>query len=88
MAEIHEVHIKVISQEGFCAQGHKVGDEWTIKGKTPEGICVAAYNALYPEAMLLMCGGLLPWERIPGGTTIACPDPDNPVVFEVRRLQK
>ena len=28
--EIHDVSIKVVSQKGYCAMGHKPGDEWII----------------------------------------------------------
>jgi uncharacterized repeat protein (TIGR04076 family) len=35
-----------------------------------------------------MFGGSFPWEKDPDVTTVACPDPDNPVVFELRRLRQ
>ena len=89
MADYYDVLAKVISQKGTCSAEHKVGDEWFIKDKTPEGICLAAYNAIYPNALALICGGAFPWEEINReGTTAACPDADNPVVFELRRLPK
>ena len=88
MAERYEVLVKVISQKGTCAAEHKVGDEWVIGTKTPEGICLSAFSALYPNARVLMFGGALPWEADPDVTTVACPDAENPVVFELRRLRK
>ena len=88
MAERYEVLVRVVSQKGTCALGHKVGDEWVIEEKTPEGICSAAYNTLYPDIRVLMFGGALPWETDPDVATLACPDADNPVVFELRRLRK
>ena len=88
MAERYEVVAKVISQKGTCAYEHKVGDEWVIGGKTPEGICLSAFNALFPNCRVLMFGGALPWETDPDVTTVACPDAANPVVFELRRLRK
>lgn len=89
MAETHEVAVKVVFQKGTCAIQHKVGDEWVIKdGKTPPGICLAAFNALFPGAWVLMFGGSFPWETNPDITTAACPDAANPVVFELRRLRK
>ncbi len=48
MGEVHKVVAKVISQEGTCGVGHKVGDEWVIGLTTPEGICQAAYSAISP----------------------------------------
>ncbi|GAG37096.1 unnamed protein product, partial [marine sediment metagenome] len=38
-----------------------------------------------PSAQVLQFGGSFPWEDDPNRTTVACPDPANPVVFELRR---
>lgn len=88
MAERYDVAVKVVSQEGTCAAEHKVEDEWVIKNKTPEGICLSAFSALYPFAQVLMFGGSFPWETDPDVSTVACPDAKNPIVFELRRLRK
>ena len=88
MAESYDVAVRVISQKGTCAAEHKVGDEWIIKSKAPEGICLHALNSLIPFAQALRFGGTFPWESNPDVTTIACPDAENPVVLELRRLWK
>ena len=88
MADRYDIKVKVISQKGECGAGHKVGDEWSITSKTPEGICLSAFNVLYPNVRLLMFGGTLPWGNDKDATTLTCPDADNPVVFEVRRVKK
>jgi len=88
MAERYEVLVKVVSQKGTCVHEHKVGDEWVIGRKTPEGICLSAFDALLPNARVLMFGGSFPWETDPDVSTVACPDAKNPVVFELRRLPK
>ena len=88
MAESYDIAIKVVSQKGTCAHEHKVGNEWVIGSKTPEGICLSAFNALLPNAQVLMFGGAFPWETDPDVTTVACPDAENPVVFELRRLRQ
>jgi len=89
MAKEYEVLIRVVSQKGTCSQGHKVGDEWAIRErKTPEGMCISAFNALYSNARVLMFDGVLPWTPDPDVSEIACPDVHNPVVFEIRRLRK
>jgi uncharacterized repeat protein (TIGR04076 family) len=80
-----EVIAKVISQRGTCAAGHKVGDIFVIGDKTPAGMCSWAFYTLFPFAEVLQYGGAFPWEKDPNKTTVACPDPDNPVVFELRR---
>ena len=86
MAESYKVSVKVISQKGTCEAGHKVGDRWIIGEKTPEGLCIFAFGSLLPFIMPLMFGASFPWEKDPDMTTVACPDADNPVVFELRRL--
>ena len=88
MAERYEVVARVVSQQGTCDAEHRVGDEWVIGSRTPEGICLAALNSLYHYARVLMFGGSFPWEADPDVATVACPDAKNPVVFELRRLRK
>lgn len=88
MAERYDVQVKVVSQKGTCNAEHKVGNEWVIRQHTPPGICLSAFNTLYPNARALMFGGTLPWSENPDTATVACPDAENPVVFELRRLRK
>ena len=88
MAETYDVRVRVISQKGTCGAGHKVGDEWVIASKTPEGICLSAFNALLPNLRVLRFGGSFPWGNNPDVSTLACPDAENPVVFELRRVRK
>lgn len=87
MAESYNVSIKVISQKGTCEAGHKVGDQWLVGEKTPEGLCLFAFSSLLPCITPLMFGGAFPWEKDPDRTTVVCPDPNNPVVFEIRRVR-
>ena len=86
MAQSYKVSIKVVSQKGSCEAGHKVGDQWIVGDKTPEGLCAFAFNALMPAITPLMYGAAYPWEKDPDKTTVACPDGQNPVLFELRRL--
>jgi len=88
MVERYEVVAKVVSQKGTCSAEHKVGDEWVIGSKTPEGICLSAFDTLYSNARVLMFGGAFPWATDPDVSTVACPDAANPVVFELRRLRE
>ena len=87
MAESYKVAVRVISQTGTCSAGHRVGDEWVIEDKTPAGMCAFALASIFPLMTPLMFGGSFPWEDDPDVTTVACPDPGNPVVFELRRLR-
>jgi uncharacterized repeat protein (TIGR04076 family) len=87
MADRYDVKVKVISQKGTCAIGHKVGDEFVISRTTPDGICLSAFNALFPALRTLMFGGTFPWSQDPDTATAACPDGTNPVIFELRRIR-
>ena len=87
-AESYEVIARVTSQKGTCALGHKVSDEFLIGDKTPAGMCPWAFYALFPFISVLQFGGSFPWENDRDKTTVACPDPANPVVFELERLRK
>ena len=80
-----DIIIVVVSQKGTCAAGHRVGDQFIIGQKTPAGLCSWAFSTLFPFAEVLEFGGSFPWEKDPNKATVACPDAENPVVFEVRR---
>lgn len=86
MAEMYPVKLKVVSQKGTCVAEHKVGDEFECTGMTPGGICLVAFNSLFPTLWTLMFGGSFPWSQDPDSEMVACPDAENPVVFELRRV--
>ncbi|MFC1994631.1 TIGR04076 family protein [Chloroflexota bacterium] len=88
MAEQCEVVARVVSQEGTCSVEHKVGDEFPVGDKTPTGMCSWAFSAIFPFVNVLRFCGSFPWEEDPDKTTVACPDSESPVVFELRRLRK
>lgn len=83
--EMDEIIAEVVSQRGHCEAGHRVGDRFVIGQTTPDGMCSWAFYALYPFAQVLQFGGSFPWEPADNVSRVACPDPDNPVVFELRR---
>ncbi len=81
------IEVKVISQTGRCVCGHKVGDTWIIAAKTPEpGICATALCSMLDKIRILRYGGVFPYKKNPHVTTSACPDAENPVVFQITRL--
>ena len=80
-----DVIARVISQKGTCEAGHKVGDSFVIGQQTPPNLCSWAFHSLFPFAEVLQFGGSFPWENDKDVVTVACPDPGNPVVFELRR---
>jgi uncharacterized repeat protein (TIGR04076 family) len=87
MNDWHQVKVKVIKQTGSCEAGHKVGDEYIIGNHAPAGLCVWALYTLFPFVSALQADGNFPWEHEKGVSKVACPDPTNPVVFEIRRIE-
>lgn len=88
----YPVKIKVISQKGYCAWGHKVGDEWVyaFQPGNPEypGICPSAFYAMFKNIWLLWFGGQFAWPTPdPDICNILCPDADNPCAFQLKRLR-
>jgi uncharacterized repeat protein (TIGR04076 family) len=86
MAERYGVKITITSQKGNCVAGHRLGDEFVIQRHTPPGLCLFAYSAIDPDIRTLMFGGTYPWCDDKDTYVGCCPDPVNPVVFELRRI--
>jgi uncharacterized repeat protein (TIGR04076 family) len=82
-----DVIARVISQKGTCTAGHRVGDEFVVGERTPSDLCSWAFYSMFPFAEVLRFGGSFPWEQDPDKAVVACPDADNPVVFELRRIR-
>jgi uncharacterized repeat protein (TIGR04076 family) len=83
-----DVIAKVISQKGTCEAQSKVGDEFAIGEGVPPNLCSWAFHSMFPFAQVLRFGGSFPWEKDPNKATVACPDAENPVVFELRRTSR
>ncbi len=88
MAEIYDVSIKLIGNRQPCHNGHQIGDAWMLGDKTPGGICWAAYNSIFPFALVLKHGGSFPWQSDPNVMTVSCPDCEVVNVFELRRVPR
>jgi uncharacterized repeat protein (TIGR04076 family) len=82
----NKIQVKIISAEGKCPNGHKVGDEWIINRKTPAGICLTAFCNLMNPIRILECNGSYPMYKDPDSYQTCCPDIHNRLVFEIRRL--
>ena len=85
-SKINDVRIKVVSQKGTCLARHKVNDEWVIGVDTPKGICNEAFFALWPFITLYQRGGTYSYPFESDVARVCCPDPWNPVVFELSRI--
>lgn len=88
MTERYEIAVKVISQKGTCHAQQKVGDEWVMGRRSPEGICLMALHTMYPNLRVMMFGGVIPGDANPDVHEETCPDTKNPVVYELKRLRK
>ena len=89
MPERYDVRVRIVSIDGKCPQEHQVGEEWIVTNKTPEGLCISAFHGLLPHIKVLSFGGTFPWAKDDlDSITEACPDPDNRVRFELRRIKK
>lgn len=83
----YEMRIKLISAEGRCPNGHKVGDEFWVKGKTPKPeMCLAAFCNLVTPLRILETGGSYPMYPDPESYQTTCPDMKNRLVWEIRRF--
>jgi uncharacterized repeat protein (TIGR04076 family) len=94
MANPEKVILKIVSVKGSCAAGHKEGQEFDLSKDFTLGtsgdiraICPSAFHAIFPSWKVLRHGGEFSWEEDKEKTRIACPDPFNPVVMEVRRIK-
>jgi len=83
------VEATVKSQKGRCAFGHKVGDKIVFDGKSVKGnICYSALMVLLPKVYAMRYGVEFPWTEDKDAICNACPDAENPVVFEIRCIKK
>jgi uncharacterized repeat protein (TIGR04076 family) len=83
------IEVAVKSQKGKCVFGHKVGDKIVFDGKTVKGnICYSALMVLLPKVYAMRYAAEFPWAKDKDVICNACPDAENPVVFEIRRIRK
>ena len=86
MSEWYQVKAKVISQKGTCSAGHKVGDEFIIGDKlTGRHVFLGIYT-LFPFISALQSGGSFP-RKDADKTTVAYPDAENPLVFQLTTVK-
>ncbi|MFC1553513.1 TIGR04076 family protein [candidate division KSB1 bacterium] len=87
--QITSVEAKVVSQNGTCGMGHKVGDIVKFTENGVEGkICIHALYSIMPKIFAFMYDAKFPWLQDPDVSTHACPDAFNPVVYEVKRIRQ
>ena len=85
----YDVEVIVKSRKGTCAFGHEVGDKIVFDGKSIRGdICYSALLVLLPKVYAMRYSAEFPWSEDKDVIFNACPDAENPVVFEIRRIRK
>ena len=83
----YKIVARVVSVKGECGFNHKVGDEVVFDGETIKGrVCLSALYSFLPKVFALRYGAEFPWLEDKNVSIHACPDPHNPVVFEIRRV--
>lgn len=83
---MYTVVATVTSTKGECSH-HQVGDQVVYRGRSIEGsFCPSAMVGLMSVMYAMRYGAEFPWSDSKDTTSYACPDPHNPVVFEVRRI--
>ena len=83
---VMKIRVKIVSVKNKCVYGFKVGDEVVIDERGVHGdICIHALYSLLPKAFALMYGAEFPWLKDKDVARHACPDPVDPVVFELTR---
>jgi len=95
MANPEKVILKIVSVKGSCAAGHREGQEFDLSKDFIVGtsgdfraLCPSAFHAVFPSWRVLRHGGEFPWEEDKEKAHVACPDPYNPVVIELRRVKE
>ena len=79
-----QIRVIEIRGRGTCPLGLSVGDLFR-SDRQVGAVCHWAGYTLLPWTTALRFGGDVPWEVELGLARVCCPDPDNVVVFEVRR---
>ena len=78
--------VEVISQEGHCAAGHKVGDKIIFEDDEMKGkLCITALYSIIPKIFAMKYEAKFPWAENEFEATHTCPDGKNPVTFKITR---
>ncbi len=83
------ITITEIMGTGTCPYKLKPGDSWEVHGEgVPQHFCSWAFQSIFPFLTVLRFGGSFPWGGPGDKTSVCCPDPANPVVFELERIEE
>jgi uncharacterized repeat protein (TIGR04076 family) len=85
----NKVRVTIVEMNEGCPLGFKPGDTWIVDPtRTPvPDMCADAYEAVRAAVVSMGFGGEFPFHG-KDVTWVACPDPNRPVVYEIRRLEE
>jgi len=84
-----DIEVTVKSVKGTCHFGCKPGDKIYFNGKTIKGnVFYSALMAILPKVYAMQYGAEFPWAKNKDTIHNVCPDPENPVLFEIKRIRK
>ena len=73
-----------LDDSGLPCDVHKEGQVFEFDfERCPANFCAAAFHSLWPQLRVLELGGRHPWDKTPGVTRVACPDPAKPTIFRI-----
>jgi uncharacterized repeat protein (TIGR04076 family) len=88
MATSSPVRMTIVGIRNKCSNGHKLGEQYVVRNKTPGGICLGSFGAVLPYLTALRFGASFPWEDEKGVITIGCPDHENEVIWRLERIRE
>jgi uncharacterized repeat protein (TIGR04076 family) len=88
---VYKIKCEVISIAGDkekCIGAAKMrkGENFVFEARTPEGMCVRAFNAIFPSAFAMRYSDKMPWEKGEGYVEVTCPDGD--IVIRLSRIKE
>jgi uncharacterized repeat protein (TIGR04076 family) len=85
----NKIRVKIIMIKRKCPNNYKIGDEVIIDENGVHGdICIHALYSLLPKAFSMLYNAEFHWLEDQNVATHACPDANNPVIFELKRVKQ
>ena len=87
---VYNIRCEVMSIAGDkekCIGAAKMqkGEKFIFEARTPEGMCVRAFNAIFPSAFAMRYSDKMPWEKGEGYADVTCADGD--IVVRLTRVK-
>jgi len=100
MAHNIKLIARITGVKGSCSVGHKIGEEFEVhlyekgewstaerKGTRAPNMCAHLFYAIFPYLAVLQYDGGFPWSQDKDLFRMNCPDPENCVSVEIRRIR-